>query len=309
MATAPRDIENAKMALGFKCIAGVDEAGRGPLVGPVVAAACVVPQDVELSGVTDSKALSEEVREALFEDITRLAFVGVGVIEPRMIDEVNILQATMLAMEQAVANLPHLPDAVLVDGNRVPERLKQQEGLVAEAFVKGDSRSLSIAAASIVAKVTRDRLMFKLHEAHPGYGFDQHKGYPTAAHMSALHKLGPLPEHRYSFGPVARVAAARGIVTDTYVDRREAAKASVTIATKCAPSKSASNAKATDEATGMATTPQKKRGRPPKARKSVHKVSRAAEDALEHDASDKAPAAPTGRVTRSRAKANPADPA
>ncbi|KAL3892580.1 MAG: hypothetical protein SGPRY_014995 [Prymnesium sp.] len=126
-------------------------------------------------------------------------------------------------MQLAVDDLPAAPDAVLIDGNRVPSSLGQREGMHVEAFVKGDARSLSIAAASIVAKVTRDRLMHELHDAHPEYGFNQHKGYPTAAHMAALHKHGPLPEHRYSFSPVARAAAARGIITDTYVDRAKAA--------------------------------------------------------------------------------------
>ncbi|KAL1527806.1 hypothetical protein AB1Y20_009189 [Prymnesium parvum] len=223
MVTAATHLEATKLALGFKTIAGVDEAGRGPLVGPVVAAACVIPPGVELPGVTDSKTLSEEAREAAFEEITRLTSIGVGIVDNKQIDQINILEATMLAMELAVANLPCSPDAVLIDGNRVPSGFKDRNDLHAEAFVKGDSRSLSIAAASIVAKVTRDRLLYELHELHPEYKFNQHKGYPTAIHMAALHKYGPLPEHRYSFGPVARVAAARGIVTDTYVDRAKAA--------------------------------------------------------------------------------------
>lgn len=203
-----REIEVTKAALGYRSIAGVDEAGRGPLVGSVVAAACVVPPGVEIEGVNDSKTLTEEKREAIYEEIMKRTQVGVGIVDEKTIDEINILQATMLAMEKAVANLPSAPDLVLIDGNRVPAGLNDAKGLTAEALVKGDARCFCIAAASIVAKVTRDRMMVELDKAHPQYGFKQHKGYPTAAHVSALHKLGPLDEHRMSFGPVARAAQA-----------------------------------------------------------------------------------------------------
>jgi len=186
-----------------RCIAGVDEAGRGPLAGPVVAAACVWPLDEPpLDGIDDSKALTAARRDVLFAAIVAnpRVGVGVGVVCHKTIDEINILQATMQAMRTAVEGLPaeFTPDLALIDGNRCPTGLRCE----AEALVKGDARCYAIAAASIVAKVTRDRLMQTLHAAHPEYGFDRHMGYPTKDHVAALHRHGPLPEYRRSFNPL-----------------------------------------------------------------------------------------------------------
>ena len=206
---ATRAMELSKHAAGLSRVAGVDEAGRGPLVGPVVAAAVVCEPGVEIDGVDDSKKLSESQREALYETITSRADVGfgVGVASKDEIDEINILQATMLAMRRAVRALPtrFAPDYVLVDGNRVPDDL----GVPAECVVGGDAKVSAIAAASVVAKVTRDRMMVELHAKYPEYGFAQHKGYPTGAHFAALRRLGPCADHRTSFEPVKSMVAAK----------------------------------------------------------------------------------------------------
>jgi len=180
-------------------LAGVDEAGRGPLAGPVVAAAVILDPQRPIAGLDDSKKLSERRRDAL-EPLIReraLAF-GIGRAEVSEIDSINILQATLLAMRRAVAALPVHPAAVVVDGNRLTDF-----GLPAEAVVGGDARVPSISAASILAKVARDREMVALEEQFPGYGFARHKGYGTAAHLDALARLGPTPAHRQSFAPVA----------------------------------------------------------------------------------------------------------
>jgi ribonuclease HII len=180
-------------------ICGVDEAGRGPLAGPVVAAAVILnPQDIP-AGLQDSKKLTEAKREALFPLIMEKAQVGVGIADAARIDRDNILQATLWAMEQAVLELTPAPTHCLIDGNRVPQGLSAR----ATALIKGDGRSLSIAAASIIAKVTRDRMMRAYALDFPHYGFDIHKGYGTAAHLAALRAHGPCPIHRTSFGPVA----------------------------------------------------------------------------------------------------------
>lgn len=179
-------------------VAGVDEVGRGPLVGNVVAAAVILDPDQPIQGLADSKKISEKKRELLFDEIMQKAKAYcIALATPAEIDELNILHASMLAMRRAVEGLATQPDHVLVDGNRLP-----QWSYSAEAIVKGDSKEPAISAASILAKVARDREMLALHELHPGYGFAQHKGYPTKAHMAALNTLGPLPEHRRSFGPV-----------------------------------------------------------------------------------------------------------
>lgn len=185
---------------GHRIIAGIDEAGRGPLAGPVSVAAVVLPEDYEHPVLNDSKQLTEAKRERLFEEITRDSRIRwhcelIGVQE---IDRINILQATWLGMRRCALALDPRPTAVLIDGKPVRDFPMHQI-----ALVKGDSLSYSIAAASIIAKVTRDRLMIKLAELHPGYGFEIHKGYPTPAHQAALKKLGPCPEHRHSFAPVA----------------------------------------------------------------------------------------------------------
>ncbi|MBR1628526.1 MAG: ribonuclease HII [Lachnospiraceae bacterium] len=176
-------------------ICGIDEAGRGPLAGPVVAGAVVLPVDVEILWVNDSKKLSAKKREILYEEIMEKAVsVGVGMASPAEIDEVNILQATYLAMRRAICDLSVVPDMLLNDAVVIPQVAIQQVGIV-----KGDQKSVSIAAASIIAKVTRDRLMEDYDEEYPGYGFAEHKGYGTAKHYEALQRLGPSPIHRRTF--------------------------------------------------------------------------------------------------------------
>jgi ribonuclease HII len=176
-------------------VAGVDEAGRGPLAGPVVAAAVVLGEPNPVAGLTDSKKLSPRRREALHDALLEGAWAAaLGWAEPEEIDRVNIRQATHRAMERAVAALGPVPERVRVDGNGRPEGLPQ-----AECVVGGDAADPAIAAASILAKVTRDRWMAALDEQHPGYGFARHKGYGTAEHRDALVRLGPCPAHRRSF--------------------------------------------------------------------------------------------------------------
>ena len=181
-------------------VAGLDEVGRGPLAGPVVTAAVILDPEQPISGLADSKALSEKKREALFDEILLKAKAwAIGRAEVEEIDEINILQATMLAMQRAVNGLSVQPEHVLVDGNRCPDL-----PCTAEAIIKGDGKVPAISAASIIAKVTRDREMVLLDEKYPGYGLAGHKGYPTKAHMDALQKLGVTPIHRRSFAPVRR---------------------------------------------------------------------------------------------------------
>lgn len=183
------------------CIAGVDEVGRGPLVGAVVTAAVILDPNKPIDGLTDSKKLSEKKRNALFDEIKEKALAwSLGRCEPEEIDQLNILQATMVAMQRAVAGLAVRPDYVLVDGNKIP-----QLPMAAQAVVKGDLRVAEISAASILAKVTRDREMEELDAQYPGYGFAKHKGYPTKAHFEALEKLGAIEQHRKSFKPVKRI--------------------------------------------------------------------------------------------------------
>jgi len=181
-------------------VAGVDEAGRGPLCGPVVAAAVILNDKMPIVGLADSKKLTALRRERLYDEILAKALCcSIAQASATEIDELNILQATMLAMQRAVQGLRLKPNKVLVDGNRLP-RLD----VLAEAIVGGDAVVPAISAASILAKVTRDRLLMDLHQKHPGYGFDRHKGYGTAEHLAALQSLGPLSEHRRSFAPVAQ---------------------------------------------------------------------------------------------------------
>ncbi len=181
-----------------RLIAGVDEVGRGPLVGAVVTAAVILDPANPIVGLADSKKLSEKKRLALFDDIQEKALSwSLGRCEPEEIDELNILQATMVAMQRAVAGLSVQPDYVLIDGNRVPSL-----PVPAQAVVKGDMRVAEISAASILAKVTRDREMQVLDAQYPAYGFAQHKGYPTKAHFAALEKYGAIEQHRKSFKPV-----------------------------------------------------------------------------------------------------------
>jgi len=182
-------------------VAGVDEAGRGPLAGPVVAAAVILDELQPIQGLADSKVLSPARRERLFDEIRAKALACcIAEASVEEIDRLNILHATMLAMKRAVEGLRLLPHRVLVDGNRLPQ-LK----MPGEAIVKGDSKVAAISAASILAKVHRDRLCLVLHEAYPAYGFATHKGYPTADHLAALRQHGACPEHRRSYAPVRAV--------------------------------------------------------------------------------------------------------
>lgn len=187
--------------LGPSLCAGVDEVGRGPLAGPVYAAAVIMPLSLIPEGLTDSKKLSRSRREILSQQICQNALAwSIGVASVREIDQLNILRASHLAMQRAVSGLGVEPQLVLVDGNMLPRFT-----LPALALVKGDSRIPAISAASVVAKVARDAEMTKLAALYPGYGFEQHKGYPTRAHLCALEELGPTPEHRRSFAPVRRL--------------------------------------------------------------------------------------------------------
>jgi ribonuclease HII len=194
---AKRTIENALRRYGFVCVAGVDEVGRGCLAGPVMAGAVVLDPDRHIPGLADSKALTEQARERLYGVIVAKAIAwSVASVEPAEIDTINIHQATLQAMRRAVLALAPLPDAVLVDAFRIPDLPMAQRGVV-----KGDRQCAAIAAASIVAKVTRDRLMDRLHAADPRYGFDRHKGYATAEHLSAVSRFGYSGIHRRSFRP------------------------------------------------------------------------------------------------------------
>ena len=174
-------IENDLKAKGYNLIAGVDEAGRGPLAGPVCAAAVILPDNCEIEGLDDSKKLTEKKREALFDN--------------NVIDNINILNATMLCMKRAVENLETTPDFVIIDGNKTPDALPVES----ECVVKGDAKSMSIAAASVLAKVTRDRLMLELVEKYPQYEFNKHKGYGTKLHCEKLLEYGPCEIHRKTF--------------------------------------------------------------------------------------------------------------
>ena len=180
---------------GYTAVCGVDEAGRGPLAGPVCAAAVILPAVLVIEGVNDSKKLSEKKREELFPVICEKALAyGIGWADEREIDEINILQATYRAMKRAVEALPLTADYALIDGNRMPPL-----AIPGTTIVKGDALSMSIAAASILAKVSRDRVMVQFSREYPQYGFEQHKGYGTAAHVQALREYGPCPLHRQSF--------------------------------------------------------------------------------------------------------------
>jgi ribonuclease HII len=191
------ELEAAEHQLGARPIAGVDEAGRGPWAGPVVAAAVILDPDKIPANIDDSKALDEDSRAFLYRRIMKVARVGVGIADVERIDRENILGATLWAMAQAVSQLAEAPKLVLVDGDKIP-----RVSMPARAIVKGDSKCLSIAAASIVAKYTRDRLMMDLARTYPGYGFERHKGYGTPEHQAAIQKLGVCAMHRRSFRPV-----------------------------------------------------------------------------------------------------------
>ena len=182
-------------AKGFKAVCGIDEAGRGPLAGPVVAAAVILPEGIELPGVNDSKKITEKKREVLFDFVKEHALAyGIGQASEQEIDEINILQATFLAMRRAVEALDVPADFALVDGNRI-----QGLDIPAETVIGGDGKVLSIAAASILAKVTRDRYMREMAQTYPEYGFEKHKGYGTKAHYAAIEQYGICPLHRRTF--------------------------------------------------------------------------------------------------------------
>ncbi len=189
------EIERSCREKGFKCIAGVDEAGRGPLAGPVFAAAVILPENCFIPGLNDSKKLSEKKREELFDIICENAVsYCIADISHERIDEINILNATFEAMNKAVNGLDVTPDYVLIDGNRI-----KGMDVAHETVVKGDAKSVSIAAASILAKVSRDRVMYDAAKQYPQYGFDKHKGYGTKAHCEAILKYGPCKIHRRTF--------------------------------------------------------------------------------------------------------------
>jgi ribonuclease HII len=183
---------------GYQFIAGIDEAGRGPLAGPVVAAAVILPSDYRNSEINDSKQLTALQRERLFVDIKNAALsFAVGIVSPKAIDEIGILNATKLAMRQAVLKLDPQPDFIVIDAVSI-----NLDGIPQMAIIKGDEKIFSVAAASILAKVTRDRLMVKYHQKFPEYGFDQHMGYGTEIHLKAIQKHGPSPIHRMTFAPL-----------------------------------------------------------------------------------------------------------
>lgn len=189
------EFEKEALAKGYKSVCGVDEAGRGPLAGPVCAAAVILPVGVIIDGVNDSKKLSEKKRESLFDVIREQALsYSIAYATVDEIEEINILNATMLAMRRAIDGLDIKADYAMIDGNKIPPL-----DIDAECIVKGDAKSMSIACASILAKVSRDRLLYKYAEEYPMYGFDKHKGYGTKVHREAILKYGPCPYHRKSF--------------------------------------------------------------------------------------------------------------
>lgn len=204
-APSPLLFEHRAWGRGHSVVAGIDEAGRGPLAGPVVAAAVVLPHNFCLDGLQDSKKLSPALREMLYPQIRRQALVGVGVASVVEIDRLNILQATLLAMQRALQRLPRKPDHLLIDGTiPLPLALSQ------ETLKKGDSRSLSIAAASVIAKVLRDRVMTSFDRHYPGYGLAQHKGYGTRQHRQSIQVLGASPQHRRTFAGVKEWLEGKG---------------------------------------------------------------------------------------------------
>ena len=189
------EFEKEALAKGYKSVCGVDEAGRGPLAGPVCAAAVILPEGVIIDGANDSKKLSEKKRESLFDVIREQALsYSIAYATVDEIEEINILNATMLAMRRAIDGLEIKADYAMIDGNKIPPI-----DIDAECIVKGDAKSMSIACASILAKVSRDRLLYKYAEEYPMYGFDKHKGYGTKVHREAILKYGPCPYHRKSF--------------------------------------------------------------------------------------------------------------
>ena len=190
--------ENELYDMGYNYIGGVDEVGRGPLIGPVVACCAVLPKDFKLEGLTDSKKLSEKKREEFYEYLVNHVIYGLGVISPEKIDEVNIYEATKLAMQEAIENVRKQINLEYVLIDAMPLDLD----IPTNSIIKGDAKSISIAAASVIAKVTRDRMMIELDKKYPMYGFAKHKGYPTKKHIEAMHEYGLIEGYRKSYGPV-----------------------------------------------------------------------------------------------------------
>ena len=189
--------EKALYKEGYNLIAGVDEVGRGPLVGPVVTVAVILPKNYKLEGLNDSKKLTPKQRDKFYDILMNDALsIGIGMCDAKTIDEINIYEATKVAMKEALNNLSIKPDYVLIDA------MKLEIDIPHLPIIKGDAKSLSIAAASVIAKVTRDRMMDELDKVHPEYGFKSHKGYPTKKHLEALKKYGPLENYRFTYGPV-----------------------------------------------------------------------------------------------------------
>jgi len=190
--------ENELYDMGYNYIGGVDEVGRGPLIGPVVACCAVLPKDFKLEGLTDSKKLSEKKREEFYKYLVSHVIYGLGVISPEKIDEVNIYEATKLAMQEAIENVRKQINLEYVLIDAMPLDLD----IPTNSIIKGDAKSISIAAASVIAKVTRDRMMIELDKKYPMYGFAKHKGYPTKKHIEAMHEYGLIEGYRKSYGPV-----------------------------------------------------------------------------------------------------------
>lgn len=193
-----RQYENELYSKGYKLIGGIDEVGRGPLVGPVVTACVILPEDFALDGLTDSKKLSEKKRDMFYDIIMEKAIsVGIGIMDEDVIDKVNIYEATKLAMYQAVDNMSVKPDYILIDAMKLDKL-----DVASTSIIKGDLKSITISAASVIAKVTRDRMMYELDKKYPMYKFAKNKGYPTKDHIEAISKYGILKEHRKTFKPV-----------------------------------------------------------------------------------------------------------
>ena len=191
---------------GYEKIGGIDEVGRGPLVGPVVAACVILPKNYQLEGLTDSKKLSEKKREKFYDILRQDAIaIGIGVVSEKKIDEINIYEATKLAMQEAIKNLKVEPDYLLIDA------MKFETSIPSTSIIKGDAKSLSIAAASVIAKVTRDRMLIELDKKYPMYDFKHNKGYPTKKHLEAIKKYGIIVEHRRSYGPIFNYLKEKGI--------------------------------------------------------------------------------------------------
>ncbi len=196
------NIEDMLHNQGYKSVCGVDEVGRGPLAGPVVAAAVILPHDVKIEGLTDSKKLSPAKRDSIFDEIAQIGLVcAIGILDNEDIDKINILQASLMAMRKAVCDLKEKPDFVIVDGNYPIPKISYPQ----YAVVGGDALCQSVAAASVVAKVTRDRIMDRYQALYPSFSFAKHKGYPTAAHIAELKEHGPTDIHRKTFKPVAEI--------------------------------------------------------------------------------------------------------